>query len=161
MTKPWFKSSQPLFSRPIEDCELSARVLRMLRDQGVKDTGQVAELGEGFWARTPGCGKEALDELRWITGNWGVASSPVLLNGKKGEVMSAWRPIETAPKDDKPVDLWVKWWVPRTDTFTGKRVPNCAWTGGVGWASPVGMPQGVHITHWMPIPEPPTDEGKS
>lgn len=66
-----------------------------------------------------------------------------------------WQPIETAPKDGTHVDLWVKWWRPDTDTFTGARCPDCMWfVTSKQWSSEHSMRVGK-FTHWMPIPDPP------
>jgi hypothetical protein len=64
----------------------------------------------------------------------------------------AWRPIDTAPKDERPVDLWA----------SGRRWTDCTWTGAY-WFSPHGiydsgaeMEVHGHVpTHWMPLPPPP------
>jgi len=66
--------------------------------------------------------------------------------------MNPWRPIDTAPNDQSPVDLWVQ----HPDGFSA-RLPNCmrsllhhkGWFDGnryipLDWA-----------THWMPIPKGP------
>lgn len=71
--------------------------------------------------------------------------------------MNDWKPIETAPKDGTPVDLWV----------LGDRTADCTWNktrkrwehwwgldGGMGRSAVDGEP-----THWMPLPEPPMKEG--
>ena len=79
--------------------------------------------------------------------------------------MSGWKPIETAPKDGTRVDLW---------TSEG-RVPNAFWRADhwtiwlrwkrdSTWRS--GPPKGAHVytnvvgavTHWQPLPPPPTLE---
>jgi len=81
-----------------------------------------------------------------------------------------WQPIETAPKDGTPVDLWlvsnetcdIDFYSPTASKLQGrstdwvweKRGPNSAnWypLGGLGY--PLG-PE-VTPTHWMPLPVPP------
>lgn len=73
--------------------------------------------------------------------------------------MSDWKPIETAPKDGTIVDLW---------TRIGERWTDCHWNvdkgdwlrwgldswGGNGWQRIVDP-----LTHWMPLPPPPTAIG--
>lgn len=66
--------------------------------------------------------------------------------------MTSWQPIETAPKDGAPVDLW----------DDGRRLTDYSWeqlTPTNGFFSPnVSGPSVVReATHWMPIPEPPND----
>lgn len=64
--------------------------------------------------------------------------------------MSEWQLIGTAPCDHEMVMLW----------FEGARQPVFGATyryndGGVGASS--SMARGVEFTHWMPLPEPPTN----
>lgn len=72
--------------------------------------------------------------------------------------MNEWRPIETAPKDERFVDLWVEvsgvyiritdcWWCPERST----------WLVGPGnWDGPEDIvSQGGTPTHWMPLPPQP------
>lgn len=83
-------------------------------------------------------------------------------NDTAGSKTTNWRPIETAPKDGTPVDLWV------VGVRTG-RMPACHWgyhdwlngkpVGEQGWFHPFenqrdGGPS-PKPTHWMPVPEPP------
>lgn len=74
-------------------------------------------------------------------------------------ILDAWQPIETAPRDETPVDLW--------SCKEGKRYADCRWrwvpelgrpywfarTGGRMWN--VGTDE--HFTHWRPLPEPPAE----
>lgn len=72
-----------------------------------------------------------------------------------------WQPIEVAPKDGTPVDLW---------SAKGFRVASCAWDvteyGGMneadvfGWTDTDGhrsVMGAAPFTHWMPLPEPPAN----
>ena len=72
------------------------------------------------------------------------------------EQPQGWQPIETAPKDGTAILLWwpywsssraiVGWWAPRQ--------PDLGWSA---WESSYqGNCPGP--THWMPLPEPPTEE---
>jgi hypothetical protein len=70
----------------------------------------------------------------------------------------AWQPIETAPKDGTPVDLWQprigRWTNMRWDYhnwMSGKPVGEKSWGGG-SRDGPDAEP-----THWMPVPAPPND----
>lgn len=60
--------------------------------------------------------------------------------------MSEWKPIETAPKDGTPVDLWHETYGRITDTWWDE--DDGFWVTGAG-------DQGL-ITHWAPLtaPEP-------
>jgi hypothetical protein len=69
-----------------------------------------------------------------------------------------WRTIDTAPKDGTPIDLWAKWWHAHTDTFLGRRVPDCKWaerSGHARWTSDSPIPSNSRFTHWTPTPDPP------
>jgi hypothetical protein len=67
-----------------------------------------------------------------------------------------WKPIETAPKDGTPVDLW--------DEKYGGRMVNMRRVDHNGDGKNVyyeAVDEGYTCvrtaTHWMPIPEPPLD----
>lgn len=58
--------------------------------------------------------------------------------------MSAWQPIETAPRDGTPVDLWHK---------SGGRIPETWWDAeDQCWSCAM---DDTDMTHWMPMPSPP------
>jgi hypothetical protein len=80
--------------------------------------------------------------------------------------MSAWQPIETAPRDGTSVDLWVdgefphrianaefreptdgEWWAHGGDTID---TPDATWCDMFG---PLGKEE--QPTHWQPLPEAP------
>lgn len=68
--------------------------------------------------------------------------------------MSIWQPIETAPTDGTPIDIWV-------EGFPDRRVVNMKWDvhewGFRNYADPEqGWMEDELATHWMPLPEPPT-----
>lgn len=73
---------------------------------------------------------------------------------------AAWQPIETAPKDGTPADVWC---VNHSAITTGAgRVPECHFFDG-RWHryTDDGGTEEVHnATHWRPPPSPPTDGGK-
>jgi hypothetical protein len=67
--------------------------------------------------------------------------------------MSAWQPIETAPKDGTTIDVCNRW---------GDRSADVAWVDGKwrywgvdGFGSPGWVSLDLSPTHWMPLPEPP------
>lgn len=67
--------------------------------------------------------------------------------------MSEWMPIDTAPKDGTPIDIWI----PR---FGGMRLTNMRFvrlSRNNCFFDPVESgPCCVRdATHWMPLPEPP------
>jgi hypothetical protein len=76
--------------------------------------------------------------------------------------MSEWQPIETVPKNGTIVDLWIQ--LPGSQT--GYRVAGAEWLDGE-WKH-YSLPEFGHslelcrldwqhcITHWMPLPKPPT-----
>lgn len=66
-----------------------------------------------------------------------------------------WLPIETAPKDRVPIDVWCR---------NGERVPNAQWMGNAwrewgmnGFESMEWVKLEYEPTHWMPLPAPPSD----
>jgi len=61
--------------------------------------------------------------------------------------LSSWQPIETAPRDGTPVDLW---------NLGGGRETNWHWHAG-WWRNAKGTVCGVDgcFSHWIPLPEPP------
>ena len=67
--------------------------------------------------------------------------------------MSEWRTIDSAPKDGTIVDLWV------VSGGYGERWSDCELRNGrwkyVSVADYYNVPG--TITHWMPLPEPPSD----
>ena len=72
--------------------------------------------------------------------------------------LGAWLPIETAPKDGIPVDLWRPDWT--GNVAKGRRCPNMKWVQLSrlnGFFDPVESgPCAVRdATHWMPLPAPP------
>jgi hypothetical protein len=79
--------------------------------------------------------------------------------------MIGWQPIETAPKDGTVIDVWVN--DNRSSTPTGRRYTGVRWDYGWRWFDPyydgrgsyVGIDNGVNVlvTHWMPLPTPPTE----
>lgn len=68
--------------------------------------------------------------------------------------MSEWKPIETAPKDGTPIDLFItrRWtdyvWDAEVEGWTFAQDINNDWQDRRTW--PASFP-----THWMPIPLPP------
>ena len=74
---------------------------------------------------------------------------------------NTWQPIETAPKDGTVIDFWSIW--ERYKNPDGKRICGVKWdidkklwvlTSLTG-DPPLRLLDGVILTHWMPLPEPP------
>lgn len=92
-----------------------------------------------------------------------------------------WFPIDTAPRDGTDIDLWVRrftvgeagklssedvgrypasWWGQERQVYTGPYVERL---GEEGWLYKDDMHSllieagGYRVTHWMPLPEPPSD----
>ena len=62
-----------------------------------------------------------------------------------------WQPIETAPKDGTSVDLW--------RGLNGMRLTNAHWSGNRWvWKHYRYHQTDDQITHWMPLPPPPTED---
>lgn len=68
-----------------------------------------------------------------------------------------WMPIETAPKDGTEVQIWGdEGWTPKA-RFSGKKGYWCEEYWDADWAS--YCESSVYgVTHWMPLPSPPTKE---
>lgn len=69
--------------------------------------------------------------------------------------MSEWRPIESAPMDGTKIDVWSR----------DERITDVYWSDIQDWWCVDGMcgpeePTPLHvapaITHWQPLPDPPT-----
>ena len=84
----------------------------------------------------------ALDALKDFDYDKRMAAITALEAAKVGRlVMQEWQPIETAPKDGTPVDMWHK---------NGFRLPETWWMPTYEcWA---GAFDDSDFTHWMPIP---------
>lgn len=63
--------------------------------------------------------------------------------------MSGWRPIATAPRDGTPVDIW---------GVHGCRRADAEWSVNDEWwvTSDGEYISDSGVTHWMPIPDGPT-----
>jgi hypothetical protein len=74
----------------------------------------------------------------------------------KGELADPWMPIDTCPVNLNTVDIWVKWWDHKTDTFRGARVTDCYQQNEDGkfvFKSRNGsMILNSFPTHWMRAP---------
>ena len=66
---------------------------------------------------------------------------------------AGWEPIETAPKDGTPVDLWCQ------GQFRSGRETDCWFSDGKWWQyNDLGQDcrdEVDNATHWRPVPEPP------
>jgi hypothetical protein len=102
------------------------------------------------------CGKHVSDHSGLLGSSAGADSGSFTPRREDG-----WQPIDTAPKDGTRVDLWAKMWQVYNDEFTGKRFADCYWTNGdsmsgrhAHWRE---LDPSWRPTHWMPLPEPPSD----
>lgn len=68
--------------------------------------------------------------------------------------MSAWQPIETAPKDGTTILILVSYGGKRRPAITHWNDHFQEWDRFLG-ESPYYMPFTEGVTHWMPIQEPP------
>lgn len=69
------------------------------------------------------------------------------MSRKIKEAKGKWQPIETAPRDGTPVDLWHK---------SGFRITDTWWNADDQmWA---GIWSDSNVTHWMPVPDPSTGD---
>ena len=71
---------------------------------------------------------------------------------------SEWQPIETAPKDGTVIlACFDKWYHPMAVCWAAYH-PNAK--GKACWrTSAIGGDKVEQLTHWMPLPSPPTPEG--
>jgi hypothetical protein len=65
--------------------------------------------------------------------------------------MTDWQPIETAPTNGPPIDIWA------VNAHGGWRFPDCVWKGDAWTFAGFALKRygGVWATHWMPLPEAP------
>lgn len=67
--------------------------------------------------------------------------------------MRGWKPIETAPKDGRPVLLWWPYWHPHQPVIGHWRHSQ--------WNSELALTNcGPGPLYWMSLPTPPDPEGK-
>lgn len=66
--------------------------------------------------------------------------------------MTEWQPIETAPKDGKPIILWFPYWsnIPMVAHYGCNQFNRLGWIGEYILSDDGDMP-----THWHPLPAPP------
>lgn len=64
--------------------------------------------------------------------------------------MSQWQPIETAPKDGQHILI----------AMPSGTIVSAVWYAG-GWEVDHTGSDEQHATHWMPLPEPPTEPDSS
>ena len=69
----------------------------------------------------------------------------------RADLVPQWQPIETAPKDNTKVLLFVPVFGPSIGYFDAHGPDNLWCVRGI-------VNRGVQPTHWMPLPEPPTTE---
>jgi hypothetical protein len=83
--------------------------------------------------------------------------------------VSAWRPIESAPRDGTRVDLWAA----ERERYVNERITDCRWKAG-RWThhrtiyddeTDDDMHEVFNASHWRPLPSPPlsakdTSDGK-
>lgn len=86
--------------------------------------------------------------------------------------MTTWQDIETAPRDGTFVDLWRKDHGRLADCYWGRPSHECGESGQYcdsdwhsldeGWVDGTfdHLIPGDDITHWMPLPSPPSKEGE-
>jgi len=87
-----------------------------------------------------------------------IAEIMPVIDGVVAEEREAcgWKPIETAPKDNTEIDIWV---------LDGYRVPNCRWVMGSwkefgtnGFEAQDWMDLESPATHWRHTPAAPKDK---
>ena len=116
-------------------------------------------------------GRVRVCEGEWIKipGGYYFDSSPGHLHPEVGAALAAsdrapaddgWRPIETAPKDGTPIDLWA------VHEDRAERRPNCTWGDCQDWTGReyeswqrLKTPyRDWAATHWRPLPTPPVEQ---
>jgi hypothetical protein len=121
-------------------------------DEG-KQTLQKRTVNRLNKVRATGAGAALIRQAEEVTDAQGEAVARAAL-----DAVPRWRPIESAPKDGTPVDLWVdgRRWTNMEWNSTSPCNPYGAWKPeGASWEEELSC---LNPTHWMPLPEPPTDD---
>lgn len=76
--------------------------------------------------------------------------------------MDEWQPIETAPKDGTFILLgWAGKDIVAMARYAFCDHPrNSEGRGWIAWIDTLGLTNVGHMTHWMPLPAPPTGSAK-
>jgi uncharacterized protein DUF551 len=69
-----------------------------------------------------------------------------------------WRPIESAPKDGTKIDVWQRDHR-RTEVYWSDIQEAWAVDGAYGPEEPTPLPIIPRVSHWMPLPSAPPQEG--
>lgn len=101
-------------------------------------------------------GQIARDAYDCHAGNANEAFKAVAAAVVKAHEERKWRPIETAPKDGSPVDLWIPANAVGNSSGRPSRSTDCIWVVD-HWELEVGieLPWLQCATHWRLIPEAP------
>lgn len=122
------------------------------QDAGQKDVKDPADFDIDAFIKRFEDLEIAMEVILQAAKNW-----QTLVDARKDATAGEWLPIETAPRDDFPVDLWYE----DQDGLFYYRVPDCRWSRAHEyWVNKEGLPADMknYPTHWMPVPEPPTEK---
>ena len=78
-------------------------------------------------------------------------------------VPAGWRTIESAPRDETPVDLWMEAGYRVRDAHWGETEVDEDEVAGFAWLDEHGdwiEGEDNRATHWMPLPPPPAARGE-
>ena len=140
----------------------------------MSDMEEIIEAAHEAWVNDPDANPHFVDDSEQSL-TQAIAQALTQAGCGRVDVAPAnqWQPIETAPKDGTPVDLWCggsrrtdcewreptdrEYWVHGSDEPSdGEQTIGAEprWFSADGW--PMGF--GDKHTHWMPLPQPPETE---
>jgi hypothetical protein len=112
---------------------------------------------------------------RWLTDDWAnpangtvvavrraylrdaiVAALTAYGDARTADMRERWQPIETAPKDARPVLCWSPDAAEALDIYIGYRIEDDEYPDGYAYFENSSSDAvDAQPTHWMPLPEPP------
>lgn len=114
---------------------------------------------ERMWAKVCGASTDILTGQRELLGGWNERARKGHAEYIRADLVPQWQPIETAPRDGTPVDLWginhLSYDKHNFRMVNVKFGPVKDWMGIERDDWQHGRGEDYEPTHWMPITAPP------